>query len=67
MTNSDQQSDPEAGEPDVQGGGRASRGPNPRPGGDEQPGGLVPPYDDRTGTDSGTDTGSDSTETPGSA
>jgi len=37
---------------DVQPGGRSSRGPNPDPGGEEQPGGLLPPYEGRT-TDSG--------------
>jgi hypothetical protein len=40
--------DPQEGNPDVQPGGRAARGPNPDPGGEEQPGGLVPPYDGRT-------------------
>jgi hypothetical protein len=33
----------------VEGGGRSSRGPNPDPGGATDEGGLVPPYDDRTG------------------
>lgn len=46
--------DPES-DLDGQPGGRSSRGPNPDPGGEEQPGGLVPPYDDRT---SGTETAS---------
>lgn len=40
--------DPEGGNRSVQPGGRSSRGPNPDPGGSEEPGGLVPPYDDRT-------------------
>jgi hypothetical protein len=40
--------DPTGGARNVEGGGRSTRGPNPDPGGDEQPGGLVPPYDDRT-------------------
>jgi hypothetical protein len=48
-TTDDPGRDPEGGNRDVQPGGRASRGPNPQPGGEEEPGGLVPPYDDRTG------------------
>jgi len=41
-------SDPQANVRDVQGGGRASRGPNPDPGGEQSPGGLVPPYEGRS-------------------
>ena len=33
---------------DVQPGGSASRGPNPDPGGEQTPGGLVPPYEGRS-------------------
>lgn len=45
--------DPEGTNRGVQPGGSPSRGPNPDPGGKEEAGGLVPPYDDRTGgTDS---------------
>ena len=40
--------DPEGGSRSVQPGGSPSRGPNPDPGGKEEAGGLVPPYDDRT-------------------
>lgn len=41
--------DPEGQFREAQGGGSASRGPNPDPGGAVTPGGLVPPYEDRTG------------------
>ena len=40
--------DPQGEHRSAQPGGGTSRGPNPDPGGEEQPGGLVPPYDDRT-------------------
>src|SRR4051794_4797669 len=40
--------DPTADKVSAQPGGRSSRGPNPDPGGKQEPGGLVPPYDDRT-------------------
>jgi len=40
--------DPEGRFREAQGGGSASRGPNPDPGGEVEPGGLVPPYEGRT-------------------
>ena len=46
---SEQQSDSTTGEkPGTVGGGRAGRGPEPDPGGEVEPGGLVPPYDGRS-------------------
>ncbi len=40
--------DPEGRFREAQGGGGTSRGPNADPGGDIEPGGLVPPYEGRT-------------------
>jgi hypothetical protein len=40
--------DPEGSFREAQGGGSASHGPNPDPGGKNEPGGLVPPYEGRT-------------------
>ena len=40
--------DPEGAHREAQGGGRTSRGPNADPGGEVEPGGLVPPYEGRT-------------------
>ncbi len=40
--------DPKGGAANVQPGGSPSRGPNPDPGGEEEAGGLVPPYEGRT-------------------
>lgn len=40
--------DPQGTFREAQGGGRSDRGPNPDPGGEVVPGGLVPPYEDRS-------------------
>ena len=48
----DQGRDPEGTNRNVQPGGRVSRGPNPDPGGEVDPGVPVPPYEGRTGTGS---------------
>jgi len=44
--------DPEGTKLNVAPGGRSSRGPNPDPGGEVEPGGPLPPYEGRTGTGS---------------
>jgi len=49
MAASGEERDPQGGERSKQPGGAASRGPNPDPGGETEPSGLVPPYADRTG------------------
>lgn len=48
MDDSTEGRDPQGGSSDVHPGGRSAQGPNPDPGGEEEPGGLVPPYDGRT-------------------
>ncbi len=48
MEESTEGRDPEGGSRSAQPGGSPSRGPNPDPGGEEEAGGLVPPYEDRT-------------------
>lgn len=40
--------DPESADVSAHGGGRTSQGPNPDPGGEIEPGGLLPPYEDRS-------------------
>ena len=47
MPEETQSRDPEGTNREAQGGGRTSRGPNPDPGGEIEPGGLVPPYEGR--------------------
>lgn len=47
MPAEDQSRDPEGRHREAQGGGGASRGPNADPGGEIEPGGLVPPYEGR--------------------
>jgi len=55
MTDSTEGRDPEGGARSVQPGGRTSQGPNPDPGGEEEPGGLVPPYEGRTSAETSND------------
>lgn len=51
MEESTEGRDPQGANREAQTGGRTSRGPNADPGGDVEPGGLVPPYDGRTGAE----------------
>lgn len=52
MEESTEGRDPEGGNRSAQPGGSPSRGPNPDPGGENEAGGLVPPYEDRTSDES---------------
>lgn len=51
MEESTEGRDPDGGSRSKQPGGSPSRGPNPDPGGEDEAGGLVPPYDGRSGED----------------